>query len=87
MTHEYFQKTGLPESLIKTFVEDCDRLKAYHVDICTPSHPSHSDMLQRVNEEDRHDYTPFIDENKWEAFLEERKGFAMETMSKGFDWK
>ena len=44
-------------------------------------------MLQRVNQEDRLDYTPFIDENKWEAFLEERKGFAMETMSKGFDWK
>lgn len=83
MRRDYFQRTGLPESLIETFISDCDRLKAVHVDICTPSHPGHSDMLRRINEDDRMDYTPFMDEDKWPRFLEERKSIAIRCMSEG----
>ena len=80
MTPDYFRSTGLPESLIETFIEDCEKLKSIHVDICTPSHPGHSDMLSLINEDDRLDYTPFMDEGKWVSFLDQRKAIAIKSM-------
>lgn len=71
MSAEYLNKVHLPLSLQDEFVKGCEEMKAIHVDICTPSHPSHSDMLSRVPE-DRRDYRPFIDADRWPAFLEER---------------
>ncbi len=59
MNDAYFAETGLPYSLRDRFIEDCKKLKAFHMDICTPSHPAHSNMLQLVPL-DRKDYQPFI---------------------------
>ena len=71
MNTEYLNKVNLPLSLQEAFFKGCEEMKAIHVDICTPSHPSHSDMLDRIPE-DPMDYSPFVDEKKWPAFLEER---------------
>lgn len=71
MNDDYFAKSGLPKSLRKDFVKSCEELKKIHVDICTPSHPAHIDILSKIPE-DRMDYTPFIDPAVWPAFLEER---------------
>lgn len=71
MNTEYLTKVNLPLSLQEDFFRGCEEMKSIHVDICTPSHPSHSNMLELVPE-DRMDYTPFIDEKKWASFLDER---------------
>lgn len=71
MNTAYLEKVNLPISLQKTFLDGCEEMKKIHVDVCTPSHPSHSDMLERVPE-DHMDYRPFVDADKWPAFLEER---------------
>lgn len=71
MNTEYLSKVHLPLSLQKEFFKGCEEMKSIHVDVCTPSHPSHSDMLERIPE-DPMDYSSFVDEKKWPAFLEER---------------
>lgn len=57
MNTDYLNKVHLPLSLQDTFLKGCGDMKSIHVDICTPSHPSHSDMMERVPA-DRIDYTP-----------------------------
>lgn len=71
MNTAYLTKVNLPLSLQESFFAGCEAMKSIHVDICTPSHPAHSDMLERVPE-DHMDYRPFVDENRWPAFLDER---------------
>lgn len=85
LNDEYLEKTGLPKSLQQRFLDDCEAMKSIHVDICTPSHPAHSDMLQRVAE-DRMDYTVFIQPDMWPTFLAERAEMAKEVMKNGFNW-
>ena len=75
MTDAYFDKFGEDKGLRKRFIEDCDKLKAVHVDIAIPSHPAHGDLFSRISS-DPMDYTPLIDVSAWNSFLEERKGFA-----------
>ena len=71
MNTDYLNKVHLPLSLQEDFLRGCEEMKAIHVGICTPSHPSHSDMLSRIPK-DRMDYSPFVDDKKWPAFLDER---------------
>ena len=78
----YLEKVNLPISLQETFLNGCEEMKAIHVDVCTPSHPSHSDMLERVPE-DRMDYRPFVDANKWPAFLDERAEALRKVIADG----
>lgn len=81
MNDAYFAETGLPSSLRDRFIEDCKKLKTLHMDICTPSHPAHSNMLQLVPM-DRKDYRPFIDSQKWQDFLDERAEAARSMIGK-----
>ena len=71
MNAEYLNKVHLSLSLQQDFLRGCEEMKKEHVDICTPSHPSHSNMLE-IAPDDHMDYRPFIDENKWAEFLDER---------------
>lgn len=82
MNTDYLNKVHLPLSLQDTFLSDCEAMKSIHVDICTPSHPSHSDMLSRIPE-NRKDYTPFVDESKWPAFLDERAESLRQIIAQG----
>lgn len=82
MNTDYLNKVHLPLSLQDTFLKGCEDMKSIHVDICTPSHPSHSDMMERVPA-DRIDYTPFVDENKWPAFLTERADALLQVIKQG----
>ena len=82
MNTDYLQKVRLPLSLQEDFFRGCEEMKSIHVDICTPSHPSHSDMLERISE-DRNDYRPFVDEGKWPAFLEERAESLRKVLERG----
>lgn len=82
MNTDYLQKVRLPLSLQEDFFRGCEEMKSIHVDICTPSHPSHSDMLERIPE-DRNDYRPFVDEGKWPAFLEERAESLRKVLERG----
>lgn len=82
MNTDYLNQVHLPLSLQDSFLKGCEDMKSIHVDICTPSHPSHSDMLSRVPE-DRNDYTPFIDPNKWPAFLDERADSLRKVIAAG----
>ena len=82
MNTDYLQKVRLPLSLQEDFFRGCEEMKSIHVDICTPSHPSHSDMLERISE-DRNDYRPFVDEGKWPAFLEEREESLRKVLERG----
>lgn len=82
MNTDYLQKVRLPLSLQEDFFRGCEEMKSIHVDICTPSHPSHSDMLERI-QEDRNDYRPFVDEGKWPAFLEERAESLRKVLERG----
>lgn len=82
MNTDYLNKVHLPLSLQDTFLKGCEDMKSIHVDICTPSHPSHSDMLERIPA-DRHDYTPFVDEHKWPAFLDERAESLRQVIDQG----
>jgi metallo-beta-lactamase class B len=81
MSDNYFEKSGLPVSLRDRFISDCDKLKDIHVDICTPSHPAHSNMLQLASQI-RKDFNPFYDPQKWAAFLDERAAFARSIIGK-----
>lgn len=85
MNTAYLTKVGLPLSLQESFLAGCEAMKTVHVDVCTPSHSAHSDMLERVPE-DRTDYRPFADPEKWPAFLEERAAAlrtVLETEKRG----
>ena len=82
MNTKYLQEKNLPLSLQDDFLRGCEEMKSIHVDICTPSHPSHSDMLSRIAE-DRMDYTPFVDAEKWPAFLDERAESLRKVLEAG----
>lgn len=82
MNTAYLNQVHLPLSLQETFLKGCEDMKAVHVDVCTPSHPSHSDMLERIPA-DRNDYRPFVDPQKWPDFLEERKNALLEVLDQG----
>ncbi len=77
MTDEYFEKFGLDKGLRQRFIEDCDKLKAIHVDISIPSHPAHGDLMSRISD-DPMDYSPLVDPTEWARFLDIRKGFAQQ---------
>ena len=55
------------EAIVMGSVTIRTKLSAGH----TPGHPSHSNMLSLIPE-NRMDYTPFVDADKWPAFLDER---------------
>lgn len=84
MNTEYLNKVHLPLSLQQDFLRGCEEMKKEHVDICTPSHPSHSNMLE-IAPADHMDYKPFIDENKWAAFLDERAESLRQSILIGKD--
>lgn len=71
MNAEYLNKVHLPLSLQEDFLRGCEEMKKIHVDICTPSHPSHSNVLELLGE-DRTNYAPFVNPQKWPDFLDER---------------
>lgn len=77
MTDEYFEKFNVDKGLRKRFIEDCEAMKAIHVDISVPSHPAHGDLMQRISD-DPMDYKPLVDQGEWARFLEIRKNFAMD---------
>lgn len=82
MNTAYLDKVHLPRSLQDTFLKGCEDMKSIHVDVCTPSHPSHSDILERIPA-DRHDYSPFVDADKWPAFLAERADSLLQVIGQG----
>lgn len=79
MTDEAFKKSGLSPSLRDRFIHDCEIMKQIPADICLPSHPTHAPLLE-LAEQKKADFNPFIDTERWSAFLEQRKSFAMELM-------
>jgi Zn-dependent hydrolases, including glyoxylases len=81
LSDSYFKESKLPVSLRDRFISDCEKLKAIHVDICTPSHPAHSNMLQLVPQI-REDFNPFIDPKRWPDFLDERAESARSVIGK-----
>lgn len=84
MNAEYLNKVHLPLSLQQDFLRGCEEMKREHVDICTPSHPSHSNMLE-IAPEDHMDYRPFVDDTKWAAFLDERAESLHKSILTGKD--
>ena len=82
MNTDYLNKVHLPLSLQEDFFKGCEEMKSIHVDICTPSHPSHSNMLSLIPE-NRMDYTPFVDADKWPAFLDERAESLRKVIAAG----
>ena len=81
MTNATYDQLGAPRSLRRTFIEDCDKLKALHVDIAIPSHPAHGGLFARLGE-DKMDYHSFVDTTLWGSFLDSRKGFVEELERK-----
>ena len=79
MTDEYFEKFGLDKGLRQRFIDDCERLKAIHVDISIPSHPAHGDLMSRISQNPM-DYTPLVDAQEWPRFLDIRKNFAAQLV-------
>lgn len=82
MNTDYLKKVHLPLSLQDTFLKGCEEMKSIHVDICTPSHPAHSDIISRIPA-DRSDYSPFVDPGKWAAFLDERSASLKKVLAAG----
>ena len=82
MNTDYLKKVHLPLSLQDTFLKGCEVMKSIHVDICTPSHPAHSDIISRIPA-DRSDYSPFVDPGKWAAFLDERSASLKKVLAAG----
>ncbi len=80
MKPEYLEKYDLDRTLRQQFIDGCEELKKYHVDISIPSHPQHGDLMNRRGE-DPNDYSPLVDETEWARFLQIRKEFA-ESLNK-----
>lgn len=76
MSDETYAALGVG-NLRQRFIEDCEKLKSYHVDIALPSHPSHGNLFERCGD-DPTDYHRLIDETEWPKFLEERKQFIIQ---------
>ena len=66
------------EAIVMGSVTIRTKLSAGH----TPSHPSHSNMLSLIPE-NRMDYTPFVDADKWPAFLDERAESLRKVIAAG----
>lgn len=75
MSDEAFRKSGLSPELRRRFIQDCDRLKDVHVDICLPSHPAHAPLFE-MRDKGWERGNPFVDQNAWVQFLESRVKFA-----------
>ena len=82
MTTQYLNSVHLPLSLQEDFLRGCEEMKSIHVDVCTSSHPSHSDILSLIPA-DRMDYAPFVDPAKWPAFLDERADALRRVLAAG----
>lgn len=79
MKKEYLEKYGLPLTLPQQFIDGCEKLKTYHVDIAIPSHPAHGNLFTRKGKNSM-DYKELIDENQWQEFLETRIQFIKEML-------
>lgn len=77
MTNEAFKKSRLNPDLRTRFIQDCECMKQIPVDICLPSHPTHSPILELAGKKSQ-GYNPFIDRDRWVSFLEQRADFARE---------
>ena len=77
MTDEVLERIGAPMNLREVFIEDCDKLKDYHVDIAIASHPAHGDLFSRCSK-DPLDYSGFVNDKIWPEFLEQRKQFVID---------
>ena len=79
MKKDYLEKYQLPLSLPQQFIDGCEMLKSYHVDIAVPSHPAHGNLFGRRSK-DPMDYKSLIDEKQWPEFLDSRIQFVRDIL-------
>lgn len=72
ITHQVLDMFGLPYSLREEFIDGCMAMLNYDVDICLASHANQTNFFSGVNEENRSDFSQFIDKDLWKKFLLER---------------
>ena len=79
MRREYLEKYHLPLSLPQQFIDGCEKLKTYHVDIALPSHPAPGNLFGRRSKHPMYNKS-MIDEKQWSAFLNSRIQFIKEIL-------
>lgn len=62
---------GLPHSLRDTFIRNCLELQNEPVDICLASHNRMCNFTAGLNEQDRTDYSGFVDPDTWRLFMQD----------------
>lgn len=83
MSDIYFEQSGLPSSLRRRFIEDCEKLKEEKVDICLASHPAHyPGNFFELEKKGWDDGNPFVDPQAWTEFLSARAQFAIDLENK-----
>lgn len=72
LSKQWFLENDQPESLMDEYIaqlRECDKMQ---IDITIPSHTNQVGILSLVNQNDRSDYTPFIDPEIWHLLMNER---------------
>ena len=76
MMTKLLNEYGYPLSLKQRFIDDCREMAQWDVDICIASHHNFSNFFSNINQEDRSDYTGFVDQSIWREFMLERAADA-----------
>ncbi len=71
MSHAYIEKYGYP-GIRERFLKDCAEMADWDIDICLASHANQTNFLSGVNENDRSDYSEFVDKSVWKMLMLER---------------
>jgi hypothetical protein len=63
---KYFKESGLPVSLRDAYLKSLLKMMDLKIDITIGSHPSQTNMLEKVNYISD-SYNPFIDDTAWRS--------------------
>ncbi len=66
---ENLKRLGYPLWMHDKYIADCEEMAEMDVDIVLASHENQTNLFSGINENDRSDYTGFIDRTLWKRFL------------------
>ena len=70
MKNRFLDPYEIPHSIRKTFLETSKAMLDLPVDICLSSHNMMTNFLSGLNENDRTDYTGFVNPQIWKQFMQ-----------------
>lgn len=72
LRNSYLDEMGYPRTMRERFISDCLEMAEWPIDIGLTSHANQNNLFSGINEEDRTDFSGFVDPSAWRNFMLER---------------